>query len=161
MASGRPNSVHVLVHARVRHYCLLLRLPAKLYRQTGLSFCERYANPCVDMRLAATFRVLDSKSADRKIVGVRPPLPAPDKAHVIWDLDKRRKLMAWLRTPDYAQTRKVRVSSCGGELDDASVTLERCARQDAAALKGSGCPRRITLLETSSFIVPPHGPALI
>ncbi len=50
MASKRRNSVHGLVHARVRHYCLLLRLPAKLCRQTGLSFCECYANPRVDMR---------------------------------------------------------------------------------------------------------------
>ena len=56
--------VHVLVHVRLRHYCLLLRHPAKLYWRTGLSFCERYANPCVEVRLAATFQDLDSKSAD-------------------------------------------------------------------------------------------------
>ncbi len=73
IASGRRDSVHVLVHVRLRHYCLLLRHPAKLYWWTGLSFCERYPNPCVDVRLAATFQGLDSKSADRKVVGFDPP----------------------------------------------------------------------------------------
>jgi hypothetical protein len=48
-----------------------------LYWRAGLSFCERYANPCVDVRLAATFQDLDSKSAGLRPVGVRPPLPAP------------------------------------------------------------------------------------
>ena len=61
---GRRDSVHVLVHVRLRHYCLLLQHPTKLYWRTGLSFCERYAKPCVDVRLAATFQDLDSKSAD-------------------------------------------------------------------------------------------------
>ena len=64
IASGGRDSVHVPVHVRLRHYCFLLRHPAKLYWRAGLSFCERYANPCVDVRLAATFQDLDSKSAD-------------------------------------------------------------------------------------------------
>ena len=59
---GRRDSVHVLVHVRLRHYCLLLRHPAKLYWRAALLFCERYANPCIDVRLAATFQDLDSKS---------------------------------------------------------------------------------------------------
>jgi hypothetical protein len=31
IASGRRDSVHVLVHVRLRHYCYLLRHPAKSY----------------------------------------------------------------------------------------------------------------------------------
>ena len=46
----------------------------------------------------------DLKSAGRKAVGVQVPLRAPDKTHVIWNLDKRRKLMAKRRILDYAQT---------------------------------------------------------
>jgi hypothetical protein len=75
--------VHVLVHVRIRRYCHLLRHPAKSKWHAGLLVCVGYANPCVDVQLAATVQVLDSKSADRKVVGVRPPLPAPSKIPVL------------------------------------------------------------------------------
>jgi len=41
---------------------------------------------------------MDSKSADRKVVGVRPPLPAPQDSKVvisIWPLDFRGAKIVW------------------------------------------------------------------
>jgi len=70
---GGQDSVHVLVHVRIWRYCRLLRHPAKYRWPAGLLFYASYADSCVDVQLAATIRVLDSKSADRKVVGVRPP----------------------------------------------------------------------------------------
>ena len=64
IASGRRDSVHVLVHVRLRRYCHLLRHPAKSKWRAGLLFCVGYANPCVDVQRAAIFQGLDSKSAD-------------------------------------------------------------------------------------------------
>jgi hypothetical protein len=71
------DSVHVLVHISVRHYCHLLRHPAKSIWRAGLLFCERYANPCIDVHLAAIFQELDSKSVGGNSMGVQLPLPAP------------------------------------------------------------------------------------
>ena len=63
-SKSRSDSVHVLVYVRLRRYCHLLRHPAKSKWRAGLLLCVCYANPCVDVRLAATFQDLDSKSAD-------------------------------------------------------------------------------------------------
>ena len=87
----------VLVHARVRHYCRLLRLPANLHWRTRLSFCECYANPCVDGRLAATIRVLDSNPS--KATSWR--FNSPSRHHlsylfsaVCWDLTSLSRLIS-------------------------------------------------------------------
>ena len=74
-SSGSRDSVHVLVHVRLRHYCHPVRHPAKLNRRAGLSFCVRYANLCVNLQLAVTYRGLDSKSVDP--CGHRDSTPPP------------------------------------------------------------------------------------
>ena len=56
---------------------------------------------------------------------------------------------------------KFGISPRGREFEDASVTLGLCVPAGSGLPKGLRLPHRITFLETSSFIVPPHGPALI
>jgi hypothetical protein len=72
-AQGGRNLVHVLVHVRLRHYSHLPRHPATLSQRSSLSFYGGYSDLCAPLQLSATTQKLDSKSADRKVVGVRPP----------------------------------------------------------------------------------------
>src|SRR5579859_5279394 len=76
----RRDSVHVLVHVRLGRHCQSLRHPAKSNWRADLLLCVGYANPCVDVRLAATFQDLDSKPAAFIGIRVRFSFPAPLKS---------------------------------------------------------------------------------
>ena len=66
--------MHVWVHVRIRRYCRLLRHPAKSKWPAGHLFNAGYANSCDGVQLAATIRVLDSKSAEGNFMGFQLPL---------------------------------------------------------------------------------------
>src|ERR1700739_1614548 len=65
------NLVHVLVHVQIGPQCQSVRHNARSRWRPGPFFCVDYANPCVDVRRAATIRDLDSKSVEGNFMGVQ------------------------------------------------------------------------------------------
>ena len=102
VAPRSSYSVHVLVHVRIRRYCHLLRHPAKSKWHAGLLVCVGYASPCVDVQLAATVQVLDSKPVGGNSMGVRLPLSAPIHNYPISNCLRRQSACARQRRGSFS-----------------------------------------------------------
>jgi hypothetical protein len=75
--------VAVLMAVRCQLSCILLLRIARKVAIATYSHQTVYATLCERLRRAAKPQKTDSKSADRKVMGVRPPLPAPFNLFII------------------------------------------------------------------------------
>jgi len=73
--------VAVLMAVRFQLLCILLQRTARAVSAATYTSQSAYATICDRLQLAAKAQKTDSKSAGLRPVGVRPPLPAPNKTN--------------------------------------------------------------------------------